>query len=137
MSKHTKASLGKKSLTELQELILASGTAPQDHWTKDQMIDLLMEQQADAEHVAKGQKEEECVEVVFPAAEGKQGNAPIFFACNGRQFLAKRNMPIKVPKSVLSSITDAVQTVFERDPETDELVSRDVPTYNYTVRELK
>lgn len=140
--KWTKAQLKKLGENELQELAMIEfGLVPGDDWGADRMISEILEaatvaHENELEQTASASSGRR-VRVRIANGDGVNGKSEVFFGHNGRQYLAKRNVPIELPEEVLSALNDAVVTTFEDETDDEgkviKRVPRDVPRYNIQI----
>lgn len=68
---------------------------------------------------------------IHPVA-GKSGRSDVFVAVNDRTFLIKRGVNVEVPVEVAHVLENAVEDVWERDEEANDLVKRSALAYPFS-----
>jgi hypothetical protein len=70
--------------------------------------------------------------VTIHAGAGPGGNKDVVVGVNGVVLQIQRNKRVKLPRSYIHVLENAIETVYERD-ENDKMVARDVPRFGHTV----
>lgn len=65
--------------------------------------------------------------------EGDDGNRPVKVSVNGKAYLIPRDTEVMAPIAVINVLKDAVETRWTQNPDTREMISRDVPRFNFIV----
>lgn len=76
------------------------------------------------------------VKITIAEVEGAGGKRPVYSGVNGVSFLVPRGRPVDIPFRYYEALLKAVKTLHEQDPDTDEIISTDVPSYPLSVNLL-
>ena len=99
--------------------------------TKEEILGLLVELRGEAPGSTEATDEstpaDDRAEIMLP--KSKKNKQPLYVGVNGKGYTIPRGVKVKIPRSVLGVLENAVETVF--DPETME--SREVPAHPFQV----
>lgn len=84
-------------------------------------------------HVKKTSGKQKKFVINIPKAAGPSGAEPAFVGIQGVGYYIPRGINVVVPESVVGVLKTAIQTVYEQDPDTAEMIGEDVPTYPFQI----
>ncbi len=76
------------------------------------------------------------VKITIAEVEGAGGKRPVPVGVNGVIMLVPRGKPVDIPYRYYEALSHAEKTTYEQDPETDEVISSDVPSYPMSVNTM-
>lgn len=89
------------------------------------------EAEAEVEIEVLGTSSSKHFDLTIHQGEGELGSHAVFLSCNDNPYLVPRGRRVSVPEELIGVMEGANLTVYERSG--DEIVSRTVPRYGYTV----
>ncbi len=76
------------------------------------------------------------VKVTIAEVEGAGGTRDVYVGVNGVGMMVPRGRPVDIPYRYFHALENAVKTNHEQDPETNEIVSSEVPSYPMSVNKM-
>ena len=101
---------------------------------RDALVDLNIPEPAAAEELSEDAPPgANYVTIRIEKEKGKGGDAPVFVGLNGKGYTIPRGRPIKVPAPLCEVLDHALQTLYEYDDDTGEMIGTEVLSYPYQV----
>ena len=76
------------------------------------------------------------VKITIAEVEGAGGTRDVYVGVNGVGMMVPRGRPVDIPYRYFHALENAVKMNHEQDPETNEIVSSEVPSYPMSVNKM-